>query len=177
MSAQALRALGIFALAVMVSACASTGGLDGVRPHVYAFGQPELLATQRVFGIGNAVTLLGDACVDDPAAMTSYAQWRSANLDTLQRMTKQLALHYQIQAAPDEQQKRVADVMHLKTQISLSDNALTEACASLPDTLALPSMNLAQRFQSTLREVQDPNYLKPQKPKKIDDREEQTRSE
>ena len=29
--------------------------------HAYAFDQPEILATQRVFGIGNAITLLGQA--------------------------------------------------------------------------------------------------------------------
>ena len=66
---QGFRALVALALAAIVSACASTGGQNGARPHVYAFGQPELLATQRVFGVGNAVTLLGDACEDDPAAL------------------------------------------------------------------------------------------------------------
>lgn len=177
MSVPGLRALIVLALAVIVSACASTGGQDGARPHGYAFGQPELLAMQRVFGVGNAVTLLGDACGDDPAAMTSYTQWRATNLATLHSMTQQLVRYYRIQAAPAEQQKRVAEAMHLKTQLSLSDSALTEACASLPHTLALPWMNLAQRYQATLAEVRDPNYLKPQKQKKTDDREEQPRSE
>lgn len=174
---QGFRALVALALAAIVSACASTGGQNGARPHVYAFGQPELLATQRVFGVGNAVTLLGDACEDDPAALASYAQWRATNLDTLRGMTNQLALYYRIQALPGEQQQRVAEAMHLKTQISLSDSALTEACASLPDTLALPWMDLAKRYQATLAEVSDPNYLKPQKKKKPDDREEPARSE
>lgn len=177
MSVPILRAIGGTVLAVCIVGCTTTHGTNPARPHAYAFNEPALLATQRVFGIGNAVTVLGDACTSDEAAMASYAQWRSANLDTLQRMTKQLALHYQILVAPNEQQKRVAETMYLKTQISLSDSALTEACASLPETLALPSMNLAQRYQSTLREIQDPNYLKPQKLKKTDDREEQTRSE
>ena len=177
MKASILHAIGGAILAIHAVGCTTTHGANEARPHAYAFNEPTLLATQRVFGIGNAVTVLGDACTSDEAAMASYAQWRTANLDTLHRMTKQLALHYQILAAPDQQQKRVAEIMHLKTQISLSDSALTEACASLPDTLTLPWMNLAHRYQSTLREVQDPNYLKPQKPKKIDDREEQTRSE
>ena len=177
MNARYLRAPGFIALTIALGGCAASGGLPGARQHAYAFDQPELLATQRVFGVGNAVTMLGDACADHPAAHASYAQWRATNIDTLHHMTAQLATYYRIQALPDERQQRVAETMHLSTRLSLSDSALEEACASLPDTLVLPRMNLAQRYQATLVEVRDPNYLKPPKPKKTDDREEQTRSE
>lgn len=153
------------------------GGVAGARHHTYAFDEPDLLATQRVFGVGNGVTLLGDACTDDPAATASYEQWRVVNLESLRAMTARLASYYRIQALPGEQQTRVAEAMHLKTCLLLSDSALQEACSSLPETLALPWMNLAKRYQATLTEVQDPNYLKPKKTKKTDDREEQTRSE
>lgn len=177
MNARRLRALSFIALTIALGGCAASGGLPGERQHAYAFDQPELLATQRVFGVGNAVTLLGDACTDHLAAQASYAQWRASNIETLRRMTAELATYYRIQALPDERQQRVAEAMHLSTRLSLSDSALEEACTSLPDTLVLPRMNLAQRYQTTLVEVRDPNYLKPQKPKKNDDREEQTRSE
>lgn len=175
-----LRAGCCLALIMGIGGCAATGFKDGARHHAYAFDEPELLATQRVFGVGNGVTLLGEACADDPKATASYEQWRATNGDTLRAMTGRLAVYYRIQALPNEQQTRVAEVMHLKTRLMLSDSALQEACASLPETLVLPWMNLAKRYQATLAEVQDPNYLKPKNPKKTkktDDREEQTRSE
>jgi hypothetical protein len=88
-----------------------------------------------------------------------------------------LATHYRLSQSSDDLQKRVAETMHLQTQLSLSDAALSEACSSLPDTLALPSMNLATRYQAVLAEVKHADYLKPKKPNKTDDREEQTRIE
>ena len=173
-----MKCLRIAALCLLATLSLSLQAAEeGQRPHAYAFDDPSLLVTQRTFGIGNAVTLLGDACVNDPAATASYEQWRSANLETLRNMTARLVQHYRIRATADEQQQRVAEAMHLKTQLSLSETDLEEACASLPETLALPWMNLAQRYQVMLTEMQDPNYLKPQMPKKADDREEQTRSE
>lgn len=157
---------------------------ESPRPHAYAFDQPSLLATQRVFGIGNAVTLLGEACADDAKASDSYAEWGEINQPVLEQMTTQLAAHYRIPEVSDDLQRRVAEAMHLKTHLSLSGSTLTEACTSLPQTLALPAMDLAKRYQAVLVEVQHPDYLKPKRPmsapepvEKTDDREEQTRSE
>ncbi len=172
-----MKRLRVAALCLLFAAPLLQASDEGQRPHVYAFDDPELLVTQRTFGIGNAVSVLGDACMDDPAAAASYMQWRLDNLDTLRSMTTRLAQYYRIQAPLADQQKSVAEAMHLTTQLSLSESALEEACASLPETLALPWMNLAQRYRVMLIEVQDPNYLKPHKPKKADDREEQTRTE
>lgn len=180
MTARWRQAVWFAVLAMALVGCASTSGSlsePGVRPHAYAFSQPELLATQRVFGVGHAVTLLGDACAANHAATASYTQWRSTNGDTLRQMTLQLAVYYRIQSLPVDRQQRVAEAMHLKTALSLSDDALVDACNSLPETLELPWMNLAQRYQATLAEVRDPNYLKPQKPKKTDDGKEQARTE
>lgn len=175
MSARQWHAACFTMLAMSLGGCAATGGAS--RPHAYAFDQPELLATQRVFGVGNAVTLLGEACANDPAAAASYVQWQAVNGGTLRAMTAQLAVHYRIQALPGERRQQVAEVMHLKTTLTQSDETLAEACHSLPETLALPWMNLAQRYQATLAEVRDPDYLKPQKPKKTDDGKEQARTE
>lgn len=152
------------------------------RQHAYAFGQPELLATQRTFGVGNAVTLLGEVCADDPKAADSYAEWGAVNQETLSEMTLTLAAHYRIPEDADDLQRRVAETMHLKTHLALSGAALTAACDSLPDTLALPSMQLSQRYETVLLEVRAPDYLKPKRVasmpiEKTDDREEQTRSE
>lgn len=133
------------------------------RPHTYAFDRPELLATQRTFGIGNAVTLLGEACVDDEKASDSYAEWGEVNQPVLEQMTNQLATHYRIPETSDDLQRRVAEVMHLKTQLSLSGAALTDACGSLPETLVLERMNLEARYQSILKEVSHPDYLKLQR--------------
>ena len=134
------------------------------RPHIYAFDQPELLATQRAFGVGNAVTLIGEACANDEMATASYVRWSSANQVVLQEMTILLATHYRISPVAGELQKRVAENMHLKTHLMLSDAMLSDACASLPDTLALPAMNLMERYQSLLAEVKNPDYLKLHRP-------------
>ena len=150
-------------LALSLLGCATPSFQDGPQPHAYAFDQPELLATQRTFGVGNAVTLLGDACIDDAAASASYTHWLSLNQTVLREMTAVLAKHYRISASPDELQKRVAENMHLQIRLSLSDTALANVCASLPDTLALPSMNLIVRYQAVLAEVKNPDYLKPQR--------------
>lgn len=155
---------------------------EAPRQHAYAFGQPELLATQRTFGVGNAVTLLGEACIDDARATDSYAHWGEINQGVLAEMTLALAAHYRIPEDADGLQRRVAEIMHLKTHLALSGAALTAACDSLPDTLALPSMQLSQRYETVLLEVQAPDYLKPKRVaavpiEKTDDREEQTRSE
>lgn len=165
------------ALALLLVGCASPGGLDGQRQHAYVFGQPELLATQLTFGVGNAVTLLGEACIDDTKATDSYAHWGETNQAVLAEMTDTLAAHYRIPETTEDLQQRVAEAMHLKTRLTLSTAALSDACTSLPDTLALPSMDLAKRYEMALRDAKDPNTLKPQKLKKTDDREEQTRSE
>ena len=162
---------------------------DAPRPHAYAFDQPEILATQRVFGIGNAVTLLGAVCEDDPLATASYAQWLVVNGVTLRQITIRLADYYRISSQSDDLQQRVATTMHLKSRLNLSDDAKSDACASLPETLALPSMNLAKRYYAVLLEVKNPDYLKQKRPampaenkqpesvESSDDREEQTRSE
>ncbi len=159
------------------------------RPHAYAFDQPEILATQRVFGIGNAVTLLGDVCSEDLIAKTSYAQWLVVNGEILKQITYRLADYYRLPYPSDDLQQRVAATMHLKSQLNLSDDAKADACASLPDTLALPSMNLSNRYEAVLLEVKNPNYLKqkrmivpaeakqPEPVEGIDEREEQTGSE
>lgn len=160
------------ALALCLIGCATQAVQDGQRSHSYAFDQPELLATQRTFGVGNAVTRLGEACADNAAASVSYTHWLSVNQTTFHEMTMLLATHYRLPPSSGDLEKRVAEKMHLQTQLSLSDAALSEACASLPDTLALPSMNLIARYQAVLAEVKNPDYLKPKKPNKTNDREE-----
>lgn len=162
---------------------------DARRSHAYAFDQPEVLAAQRVFGIGNAVTMLGVACADDSAATASYAQWQIVNGDMLKKITLRLADYYRISSNAGDLQQRVAATMHLKSQISLSESALADACSSLPETLALPSMDLTKRYQAVLLEVKNPDYLKqkraplpeskqaPEPAADNDEREEQARPE
>ena len=129
------------------------------RPHAYAFDNPELVSTQRVFGVGNATTLLGQACADFPEAVASYADWLARNQATLTAMTDTLAIHYRIPVTAEDLQARVAKVMQLKTTLDLSTATLDEVCPNLPETLALPNMDLQQRYRESLVEVRDPNYL------------------
>ena len=152
------------ALALLLVGCASSGAIQG-RHHAYAFDQPEVLAMQRTFGVGNAVTILGAACVDVPAAKASFETWQQSNGALLQKMTQKLAFYYRMPQDADalQLQKQVAARMYLKTTLDLDGAALTEACESLPQTLALPSMNLAARYQAVLQEVSEPDYLKPKR--------------
>ena len=142
----------------------SAAAQEAQRPHTYVFAQPELVSTQRVFGVGNATTLLGQACMGFPDAAASYAQWLQRNQETLQQLTNTLAIHYRIPRTDDELQARVAAAMHLKLALELSPATLGEVCPTLPETLALPNMDLQQRYKDSLVEVRDPNYLNP-KPK------------
>jgi hypothetical protein len=171
-------------LSTMVASASETP-----RVHAYAFDQPEILAAQRVFGIGNAITLLGQVCEDNPDASASFAQWLIVNGEMLKQITTRLADYYRIPHQTDDLQQRVASTMHLKSQLNLSDEAKQDACTSLPETLALPSMNLNKRYDAVLIEVKNPDYLKQKRPtapaeykqpepvESSDDREEQTRSE
>ena len=133
------------------------------RPHAYAFDNPELVSTQRVFGVGNATILLGEACKNFPEAAAAYAAWLTANENTLTVMTDVLAVHYRIPVTSEGLRLRVANAMHLKTDLNLSEANQDEVCPNLPETLALPHMNLQQRYWESLAEVRDPNYLSPKR--------------
>ena len=133
------------------------------RHHAYAFDNPELVSTQRTFGVGNATTLLGKACADFPEATKSYDSWSQHNQATLTAMTDMLAVHYQIPLGTSQLQARVAKAMRLKTSLDLTQATLDEVCPNLPETLALPNMNLQQRYRESLVEVRDPNYLNPKR--------------
>ena len=142
---------------------AAQDGQQEQRHHAYAFDNPELVSTQRVFGVGNATTLLGKACADFPEASKSFAIWLQSNQSTLMAMIDTLAIHYHIQLDADRLQARVAEAMRLKTSLDLSQATLDEVCPNLPETLALPNMNLQQRYRESLIEVRDPNYLNPKR--------------
>lgn len=133
------------------------------RHHAYAFDNPELVSTQRAFGVGNATTLLGKACADFPEASKSYDSWLQNNQSTLTAMTDTLAVHYRIPLGTNQLQARVAEAMRLKTSLDLTQRTLDEVCPTLPETLALPNMNLQQRYRESLVEVRDPNYLNPKR--------------
>ena len=142
---------------------AAQDGQQEQRHHAYAFDNPELVSTQRVFGVGNATTLLGKACADFPEASKSFATWLQSNQSTLMAMIDTLAIHYRIPLGTDRLQARVAEAMRLKTSLDLSQATLDEVCPNLPETLALPNMNLQQRYRESLAEVRDPNYLNPKR--------------
>ena len=154
--------LWVLLLSLSVTVAAQDGQPEQ-RHHAYAFDNPELVSTQRVFGVGNATTLLGKACADFPEASKSFATWLQSNQSTLTAMTDTLAIHYRIPLDTERLQARVAEAMRLKTSLDLSQATLDEVCPNLPETLALPNMNLQQRYRESLAEVRDPNYLNPKR--------------
>ena len=136
---------------------------DGQRPHTYAFDQPELVSAQRVFGVGNATTMLSEACHDFPEATAAYDVWLQKNQSTFQRLAVMLADYYRIDPMVPDLRQRVAAAMHLKTALNLSSATLADACPSLPQTLASSHYDLEARYQASRKEVQDPNYFNPKR--------------
>ena len=136
---------------------------DGQRPHTYVFDQPELVSAQRVFGVGNATIMLGEACFDYADATAAYDVWLQKNQSTFQRLAIMLADYYRIDPMLPDLRQRVAAAMHLKTALSLSSATLADACPSLPQTLASSNYDLQERYQFSLKEVQDPNYFNPKR--------------
>lgn len=136
---------------------------DGQRPHTYAFDQPDLVSAQRVFGVGNATIMLGEACHDFPEATAAYDHWLDQNQPTIERLTLMLADYYRIDPVVPGLRQRVAAAMHLKTSLNLPSATLADACPSLPQTLASSHYDLEARYQASLKEVQDPNYFNPKR--------------
>jgi hypothetical protein len=136
---------------------------EGVRSHTYVFDQPELVSAQRVFGVGNATIMLAEACHEFPEASAAYNVWLQRNEPFFQRLAVMLAVYYRIDPEVPDIRERVANAMHLKTVLDLSSTTLKEACPTMPQTLASPHYDLQDRYQVSLKEVQDPNYFNPRR--------------
>lgn len=148
-----------YAWLMLVASSMTVAAQEAQRPHAYVFADPELVSTQRVFGLGNATMLLGNACEAFPEAVTSYDAWLQRNQATMSSLTQTLATHYRIAGTLPDVQARVAQAMHLPTALDLSAAKLDDVCPTLPATLALPNLDLQQRYQASLVEVRDPDYL------------------
>ena len=136
---------------------------ETLRPHTYAFDQPALVSAQRVFGVGHATVMLGEACSAFPEAAVGYQIWLEKNAVTLQGLTETLAAHYRIDPNAPNLRTQVAAAMHLKTTLNLSESQLEEACPTLPQALSSAHYDLEQRYRETLKEVRQPDYLNPKR--------------
>lgn len=121
------------------------------QPPGYAFDRPEILASQRAWGIAHGARLLAHACAraGHGAAAEAYVAWQERELPTILAMSRELAGHYfgEEDAPPD----RLAAMLGLQQTLSLAQDDLEPACATLAEALAQPRYDLAERRAEFLK--------------------------
>jgi len=121
------------------------------QPPGYAFDRPEVLASQRVWGIAHGVRLLAHACARAGygAAAEAYVAWQERELPAILAMSRELAEHYfgEPEAAPDQ----LAAMLGLQHTLSLAQEALEPACTTLAEALAQSRYDLSGRREEFLK--------------------------
>ncbi|MDP1526728.1 MAG: hypothetical protein Q8M20_13020 [Rhodocyclaceae bacterium] len=117
----------------------------------YAFDQPEILATQRLWGIAHGARLLAHACTQagKGEAAEAWVEWQERELPQILSAGNLLAKHYfgEDAAPPDA----IAKVLGLKQALALPPEQLEPACATFAEALALPRYDLAKRYEELLK--------------------------
>lgn len=119
----------------------------------YAFEYPRILAQQRLFGIANGVSLLAAACLDLPDAAESvqnaYAPWHEKQEAAVDAAVADLGVYYFGAADSTPDWLTLARTMHLPEALPYAADSeeLKAACATLPEALAQPRYDLAERFR------------------------------
>jgi hypothetical protein len=119
----------------------------------YAFEYPRILAQQRLFGIAHAVSLLAAACLDVPASSSAvqdaYAPWRARQEPAIDAAVADLGIYYLGATAVPATWDTLAQTMQLPEKLAYAAGspALKAACATLPQALAQPRYDLAQRYR------------------------------
>lgn len=113
----------------------------------YAFDVPNVLAAQRVWGIVHATTLLARACagIGDVAAVEAWFHWQESQDEEIRHAAVLLARHHF--SADTAARSALSEVLGLPQRLAMSDDALHEACATLPAALASGRYDLARRRQ------------------------------
>ena len=119
----------------------------------YAFEHPRILAQQRLFGIAHGVSLLAAACLDLPdasqAAQDAYAPWRAKQEAAVDAAIAELGAYYFGDDTPMPDWQALAQAMHLPDALPYAPDSedLKAACATLPQALAQPRYDLAERYR------------------------------
>ncbi len=139
------RPLVAFALLLALSAHADEARVERTIPQGYAFDHPELLATQRVWGIAHGARLLAQACAQAGLgeAAEAWVTWLERELPQFLAMSRELAGHYFDE--PDAAPARLAAMLGLPQALALTPEQIEPACATLAEALAQPRYDLAGR--------------------------------
>lgn len=114
----------------------------------YAFGKPEILVRQRLFGLAHGVSLLAAACLDLPeqslAIQQAYASWHAQHAQAIETIVHDLAGYYFGEQASAAQWPDLVRALKLKDNIgaALGEFELGAACATLTQALAGPRYDL-----------------------------------
>ncbi len=122
-------------------------------PSGYAFGRPELLAEQLVWGRAHGVRLLAAACRahGDAQAESAYLAWLETQSSQIAAAGAVLARHYfGRDRAPLE---AIDAALGLKPRIEAESDTLAEACATLPEALASPRHDLTRYRRDILEKL------------------------
>lgn len=121
-------------------------------PSGYEFDQPRILVQQLLWGVVHGVRLLGMACHrrGDRAAAVAYADWLDKQWPRIGAAERDLSRHYYDQGqVPMEAIDRA---LNLKPVLDQPDEALGDACASLPEALSAERYDLERFYQDKLRQ-------------------------
>jgi hypothetical protein len=113
----------------------------------YAFGEPEILLRQRLFGRAHGLSLLTAACIELPAyakpVQDAYVAWHVQQAQTIEIIVRDLARYYFGSRANEAQWFDLSRALNLPDSIqpALGEVTLHAACASL--TEAIPRQRYA----------------------------------
>jgi hypothetical protein len=119
----------------------------------YAFGKPEILVRQRLFGLAHGVSLLAATCLDLPEHSVpiqhAYAAWHALHAQAIATIVHDLANYYFGEQAVAAQWPDLVRALKLKENIhaALSDFELSAACATLPQAMEGPRYDLTALLQ------------------------------
>jgi hypothetical protein len=119
----------------------------------YAFGKPEILVRQRLFGLAHGVSLLAATCLDLPEHAVpiqhAYAAWHALHAQAIATIVHDLADYYFGEQAAAAQWPDLVRALKLKENINaaLGDFELSAACATLPQAMEGPRYDLTALLQ------------------------------
>jgi hypothetical protein len=121
-------------------------------PSRYEFDKPNILAQQLLWGVVHGVRLLGMACHrrGDWPASSAYVDWLDRQWPRIRAAERDLSRHYfDREQVPME---AIDAAIKLKPALAKPDDALGDACASLPEALAAPRYDLERYYQEKLQQ-------------------------
>ncbi len=117
----------------------------------YAFGHPEVLADQRLWGLAHGVRLLTLACAQNGygAAAEAGIEWQEREAPQIRALNLALGrLYFRRDDVPPD---AISAVLGLKAELDLTAEALKPACETLAEALAQPRYDLARRREEMLK--------------------------